>query len=169
MTTKKGLKEVEGNVKMKLSIVEMLSDLFARKDFKYGKCSQAARIKIVRLQIVLDPISQTVKDAREKAEKAFMSERLKALLPKAMNGRLSEEEGAEFEELYPSYEKSFIGATKPTLDKEVAMKLEKLTLKEFNEIFESNSDWMTGNTPKLIFTNLVDDKPVSVPDECVEV
>lgn len=50
---------------MTKSDIEKLSNILSRQDFKFGKCSNKTRIKIVRMQILLDPIAETVKKARD--------------------------------------------------------------------------------------------------------
>lgn len=151
------MKEGKGTKKQD---IEKLSILLSRDKFKYGKCSNATRIKIVRMQILIDPIAESVKKARETADKQFMSERLKYLLGEVQKQAIKIEtpEAKEFEKLYREYNENMEKTISVVLEDRIDPKIEKLSMKEYEEILDSNSDWLSGDTPKFLFINLVDEK-----------
>ena len=150
---------------MKKVDIEKLSQIFGRTDFKYGKCSHATRIKLVRIQILADPVAEAVKKARETTEKKLMGDKLRKYLEKYQSGQLKQEDVSEFNELYKSYEKAYMEAIQPTLDEKVKLDFGKLSLKEYGELFDSNTEWMSGDIPKFLFQTITDD---SLKDEVGE-
>ncbi|MEG0887908.1 MAG: hypothetical protein RSH25_05485 [Bacteroides sp.] len=152
---------------MTKSDIEKLSNILSRQDFKFGKCSNKTRIKIVRMQILLDPIAEAVKKARETADKQFMSSRLKELLEKVQQQKMMADDPDvyEFDKLFKAYNENVKEAMTPVLDATVDVKLEKLSLSEYDSVLDSNADWISGGTPKFLFLMIVDDKPEEKTEE----
>lgn len=141
---------------------ERLSNTLANAQFKTSKCEGSTRIKLVRTQIAIDPISDQVKKARETAEKQFLSDRLKELIKLSQDKKIviGTPEAAELQSLFDAYQKNMDDAIGEILEKEVPVPFEKLTIKEYEAVLESNADWISGDVPKLIFTQLVDESAV---------
>ncbi|MCP3893198.1 MAG: hypothetical protein GY706_01000 [Bacteroides sp.] len=150
--------------------IEMLSDIMSRQDFKFGECSDKTRIKIVRIQMIIDPIAEAVKKARETADKQFMSSRLKELLEKVQQQKMMSDDPDvyEFNKLLKAYNENVKEAMTPVLDATVDVKLEKLSLSEYDSVLDSNADWISGGTPKFLFLNIVDDKPEEKTEEATK-
>ena len=150
---------------MKKIDVEKLSQILGRNDFRYNKCSHGTLIKLVRIQIQVDPVAESVKKARELTEKRFMGDKLRKYLEKYQGGELEKEQVPEFNELYKSYERAYVEAILPTLEEKAKISFDKLSVKEYGELFESNTDWMSGDIPKFLFQTITDD---SLKDEVDE-
>lgn len=48
------------------------------------------------------------------------------------------------------------------------LKLEKLSLSEYDSVLDSNADWISGGTPKFLFLMIVDDKPEEKTEEATK-
>lgn len=142
---------------IKKSVIESLSEIFGDPNFKFGKISNIARVKIVRFQITLDPIAEEVHKAKQKAREKFMTKRLKSLIDKNDTKTLSSAEGPELLSGIEEFEKNMKSATEPLLNETVELNLDKLSMKEYDQILESNSDYMSGRKPMMVFQYLVDE------------
>lgn len=147
------------NNQMTQGDAERLSIVLSSTQFKTSKCDNATRIKLVRIQIAIDPIAEQVKKARETVDKQFMSERLKELISLSQEKKILEgtPEASELYKLYEDYKKNADEAMSAVLDKQVDIVIDKLNVKEYGDVMDSNGDWISGDTPKLIFVNLVDE------------
>ncbi len=150
--------------------IEMLSDILSRQDFKFGECSDKTRIKIVRIQMIIDPIAEAVKKARETADKQFMSSRLKELLEKVQQQKMMSDDPDvyEFNKLLKAYNENVKEAMTPVLDATVDVRLEKLSLSENDSVLDSNKGWIYGGIPKFLFMHIVDDKPEEKMEEATK-
>lgn len=133
-----------------------ISEIFGAESFKFGGLSPELTIKVVRIQIIVDPIAKSVKDAIETAVKGVTTPRFKELNEKVQAGKVNvgTPEAAEFFDLREAFDKKFNEAIKPTLEAKVEATIPTLTEEEFKELCKANS--FTGSTPVTLFSLLVD-------------
>ena len=141
--------------KMKRSDVEKLSHILSCNDFKYNKCSRETRIKLIRIQILVDPVAKAMKETREQVETKCMSWKLRKYLEKYQGGKLEKEDVPEFNTLYKAYDEAYCTAIAPALDEKIPVAIDKLTESQYDELFDSNADWMAGDVPKFLYLSLV--------------
>ncbi|KAA6311683.1 hypothetical protein EZS27_037239 [termite gut metagenome] len=93
--------------KFKISDIERLNALLTAQQFSYKSLTRDTSVSLVRIQIAIDAPFEEVRRAREKAEKQFMSERLKELYLAQMRGEISIEEEKEFKPLASEYNTAY--------------------------------------------------------------
>lgn len=149
---------------MKKLDIEKLSTILSSENFKFTKLSNETRVKLVRVQILADPVAEELKKARETANKKFMPKggRLEELFGKFQSNELKEgtEEAAEFRKLFDEYNKNMEDTIRPMLDADKKIDLPKINVEEFGKVMDANEDYLTGNKPMFLFLHIVDDKPL---------
>ena len=137
--------------------VEQLSTILSGSRFKFTNMDNATRIRVVRIQILLDPISESLDKARKTAESRFSTERLISLNEKKQQGELSDVEDMEFKLLFDEFRDNMENALSPLMNEYADVEPDKLSLGQYRQLLDANADWMTGSIPKLIFLHLVNE------------
>lgn len=150
---------------MKNRDIKKLSEILSSDNFKFSKLSNETRIKLVRIQIVVDPVSEDLNKAREKASKQFTTPRFEELNSKAVNRQLNvgEKDADEYIKLSEEFNKNMTKTLEPIFDEDKKIVFGKLTLEEYGKVIDANEDWLTGDKPKFLFMHIVDDKPEKEP------
>ncbi|MGN0309530.1 MAG: hypothetical protein ACI4C3_02925 [Bacteroides sp.] len=132
-----------------------LSEILSSDTFKFGGLKSDLVIKIVRIQIIIDPIAKAVKEAAETAVKSLTTPRFKELNEKAQAGKLQlgTPEATEFIELRSSFDEKFEKAMAPINSAKVEAEVPTLTEEEFKDLCTANS--FTGAIPATIYRLLV--------------
>lgn len=137
---------------------ERLLNILTNPSFGYSKCSAATQIKLVRTQILLEPVAEEVRKALKTAQEKYLKPEMVPLIEKLQqDNTLKGDDARVWSELYPVYEKMVSETVEPVFNTSIAAKLDRLTLGELEEVLESNKEWMTGDIPKFLLLNLVDD------------
>lgn len=150
---------------MKNRDIKKLSEILSFEKFKFSKLSNETRIKLVRIQIVVDPISEELGKAREKASKQFTTPRFEELNSKVANHQLNipSAEADEYIKLSKEFNENMGKTLDPVFDEDRKIVFGKLTLEEYGKVIDANEDWLTGDMPKTLFMHIVDDKPEKEP------
>lgn len=132
-----------------------LSKIFGSEAFAFKGLSSDLTVKIVQVQIEVDPIAKEIETAEETARKSLMTPRLKELIEKVRGGKImtGSLEAFEFERLQEDFNNKFKKAVSTVLDAEKALNLPSFSEEDFKEICKANA--FTGTTPKDIYTLLV--------------
>ena len=133
-----------------------LSEIFGADSFKFGGLSPELTVKIVRIQIAVDPIAKSVKEAIDTAVKSLSTPRFKELNEQVQAGKIAvgSPEAIEFMDLREAFNKKFEEAIKPTLEAKIEATIPTITEDEFKELCKANS--FTGSTPVTLYSLLVD-------------
>ena len=110
----------------------------------------------MRIQIAVDPIAKSVKEAIDTAVKSLSTPRFKELNEKVQASKIAvgSPEAIEFMDLREAFNKKFEEAIKPTLEAKVKASIPTITEDEFKELCKANS--FTGSTPVTLYSLLVE-------------
>lgn len=140
---------------MKKSEAENLSMIFGSDQFKYFGLPTDIVVKIVRTQIVVDPIAEEIVSARKKAVKKFGTPRLIELENEVKAGKVmtGTQEAEEYIRLSEEFEDNVGKIMEPLLNQDIECDIPTYTVSEFESICKINE--FTGSIPKLLYTLLV--------------
>lgn len=132
-----------------------LSRIFGSESFAFKGLPFDLTIKIVQVQIKVDPIAKEIEAAEETARKSLMTPRLKELIEKVRGNKIMQgtAEAFEFEHAQEDFNDKFKKAVSAVSDAEKTLDLPSFTEEDFKEICKANT--FTGVTPKDIYTLLV--------------